>query len=286
MLRRLLASAAAVVAPVCAACAVCVAGALAPAGAHAAAARAAAAPLPSRGSVRGTVVSVGWSSLTLRLGGRPMSVMGALTAAADHVAAGEYPYVWGGGHAAAGMADVGILDPAHHPGNGPGHNGRRVGYDCSGTVAAVLSGAGLWTAGTGVPSDAGIVSELRRAGVIAAGAGHGPASVTLWDHRGVHIFMAIGGRYFGTSDGGAGAPANPSGGAGWLDDGAPDTLRGAFRPFHVVAGALRGRMIYGPTLTLALRGPVADTAAALAVGTRVRVGYRTLHHVLVASSVS
>jgi hypothetical protein len=254
---------------------VCVAalGCVAPA-----AARAAASPLPSRGTVSGTLVSTGWSSLTVRTHARRMRVLTALDAAADQVAAGRYPYVWGGGHAAAGSADTGER-------GGPGHNGTRVGYDCSGTVAAVLAGANLWTPGTGVPSDAGIVSELRHAGVVVAGAGHGPDAVTLWDQRGQHIFLQLGDRFFGTSDGGAGAVDNP-GGAGWLDDGAPDTQRHSYHAFHFVAGALSGRVDYGPTVTVALRGAVADTASSLVAGSRVRVDYRTLHHALVAVSVS
>jgi hypothetical protein len=63
-----------------------------------------------------------------------MSVERALIAAADAVARGDYPYVYGGGHAEAGTASIGI--------KGPGYNGRRVGFDCSGSVAAVLAGAG------------------------------------------------------------------------------------------------------------------------------------------------
>ena len=243
------------------------------------AAQAAAAPLPSRGTVHGTVVSTGWSTLTVRTHVRKLGVMAALTAAADRVAAGQYPYVWGGGHAAAGAADTGMR-------GGPGHDGRRIGYDCSGTVAAVLSGAGLWAPGTGVPSDAGIVSQLRRAGLVVGGAGHGRGSVTLWDRRGSHIFIQLGERFFGTSDGGAPPVDNPRGGAGWLDDGAPDTGLRSFHPFHFVAPALRGRVDYGPTVTVALRAPLADTAAELAPGTRVRMSYRTVHHALVATSVS
>jgi cell wall-associated NlpC family hydrolase len=248
-------------------------------GALTAAALAAPAPLPSRGTVRGTVISTGWSTLTIRTATHRMDVMAALNAAADRVAAGDYPYVWGGGHAAAGDPDIGMK-------GGPGHNGRRVGYDCSGTVAAVLAGAGLWAAGTGVPSDAGIVSRLRQAHLIVRGAGHGPRTVTLWDDRGSHIFIQLGDQYFGTSDGGAGAVDNPNGGAGWLDDGAPDTHERAYHAFHFVPGALRVSVLTGPTVTVGLRGEVADTASELAAGTRVRVSYRTLHHALVATSVS
>jgi hypothetical protein len=252
---------------------------LVPVAAPAAARATAPTTLPSSGTVRGTVVSTGWSALTIRTATHRMGMMAALDAAADRVAAGDYPYVWGGGHAAAGSADTGMR-------GGPGHNGRRVGYDCSGTVAAVLAGAGLWAAGTGVPSDGGIVSELRHARLIVRGPGHGPRTVTLWDDRGSHIFIQLGEQFFGTSDGGAGAVDNPNGGAGWLDDGAPDTQLRRYHPFHFVAGALRGAVLTGPTVTVGLRGEVADTASELVAGTRVRVSYRTLHHALVATSVS
>jgi hypothetical protein len=233
---------------------------------------------PSRGVIRGAVVSLEWSELTVQHAGRRMSVLGALTHAADAVARGEYPYVWGGGHAFAGTASTGVR-------GGPGANGRRVGFDCSGSVAAVLAGADLWAPGTGVPADGGVIRALRRAHLVARGAGHGPRSVSLWDDPGVHIFMQIGTRFFGTSDGGSPSPANPAGGPGWLADGAPDTLRQAFHPWHLVRAALAGRVDVGRTITVALTGPLSDTAGALAVGDRVGVRYATRRHTLVALSV-
>lgn len=189
----------------------------------------------------GTVVAIGWSSFTIRTGGRRMSVVRALTAAADAVAQGDYPYVYGGGHAQAGTASIGL--------KGPGYNGHRVGFDCSGSVGAVLAGAGLLPPGMPVPDDAGIVTELRRQKLIARGVGRGPGAVTFWDKPGVHIFMSIDGRDFGTSDGGAGNPAQLHGGAGWLNDGAPDAANPAFRPYHLVASELTAATVYGPTLT-------------------------------------
>ena len=234
---------------------------------------------PSAGLVRGTVVSLDWSELSVQRAGPRMSVIGVLTRAADTVAAGDYPYVWGGGHAFAGVASTGTR-------GGPGANGRRTGFDCSGTVAAVLAGAGLWVPGTGVPSDAGIISELRQARLITRGAGAGPHSVTLWDDRGVHIFMQIGARFFGTSDGGPPSPENPRGGAGWLDDGAPDTLNHHYRPWHFAPAALAHRVDAGQIVTVALRGALADTAGELAVGDRVGVRYATRHRALVALAVA
>jgi hypothetical protein len=212
----------------------------------------------------GTVVSLSWSSFTVRTGGRRMPVVRALTAAADIVAQGDYPYVYGGGHAQAGTASVGI--------KGPGHNGRRVGFDCSGSVGAVLAGAGVLPAGLPVPNDAGIITELRHAGLIARGVGHGPGAVTFYDRPGVHIFMSIDGRFFGTSDGGAGNPSQRNGGAGWLDDGAPDASIPAFKAYHLVAAALSTPTIYGPTLTFQA-GSDYGLLEDVAVGDTIQVTY-------------
>jgi hypothetical protein len=172
------------------------------------------------------------------MGGRRMSVVRALTAAADAVAQGDYPYVYGGGHAEAGTASIGI--------KGPGYNGRRVGFDCSGAVGAVLAGAGLLPAGTPVPNDAGVIVALRQQKLIAPGVGHGLNAVTFWDHPGVHIFMSINGRYFGTSDGGGG---NSQGGPTWLDDSAPLSYSHAYRRWHFQPSVLRNHVIYGHSYT-------------------------------------
>ena len=232
----------------------------------------------SSGVVRGTVVSLDWAELTVQSAGPRLAVIPALTRAADAVAAEDYPYVWGGGHAFAGTPSAGM--------RGRGHNGRQVGFDCSGSVAAVLAGAGLWAPGTGVPSDAGVIHELRQANLIVRGPGKGAHSVTLWDDRGVHVFMEIGSAFFGTSDGGPPSVDNPQGGPGWLDDGAPDTLNRHYRAWHLVGPALAGRVDTGRLLTVALGGPLAYAASGLAVGDRVGVRYGTRHRALVALAVN
>jgi hypothetical protein len=180
------------------------------------------------GSAAGTVTALSGSSFTIQTAGRRVGVVNAMTRAATAITSEDYPYVYGGGHAQAGIASTGT--------KGPGHNGRRKGYDCSGSVAAVLAGAGLWPAGGGVPNDAGVIATLRQERLIVPGVGRGPVEVTLYDHPGVHIFMNIDGRFFGTSDGGGGG--NPRGGAGWLDDGAPDASSRAYKPYHFVSSVL------------------------------------------------
>jgi len=227
-------------------------------------------------SVTGTVAVAGQSSVTVETPGRAVGVVNALASAADRITRADLPYVYGGGHAQAGVASVGVR--AH------GHNGRRVGYDCSGSVAAVLGGAGLRPAGAGVPNDAGVIQELLAARLIAPGAGTGPVEVTLYDHPGVHIFMNIDGRFFGTSDGAGGG--NPRGGAGWLDDGAPDASSRAYRRYHVLPSVLRASTNAGHSVTFQLGG--LDTSQILLEpGVRVQVTYRqTREGTLEATAVS
>jgi hypothetical protein len=114
-----------------------------------------------RHQISETIVSIDWSSFTIQTGGKRMAVINALTAAANAITAGDYPYVYGGGHAEAGIASIGI--------KGPGYNGRRIGFDCSGSVAAVLAGGGVWQAGTGVPADNGVIAQLLQERLIARG---------------------------------------------------------------------------------------------------------------------
>jgi hypothetical protein len=226
-------------------------------------ARVAAPPrVQARGSVLGTITAASWSSFTIQTPGRPIGVVNALAGAASSVTNKDYPYVYGGGHAQAGTASIGI--------KGSGYNGRRIGFDCSGAVAAVLAAAGLWQAGSGVPNDAGIVAQLRSEGLIARGVGTGPVAVTLYDHPGVHIFMSIDGRFFGTSDGAGGG--NPRGGAGWLDDGAPDAMSPLYKSYHFVPSVLRGSTSSGHDVTFQTSG-LQDAVGSLSVGDKVQVTY-------------
>ena len=124
------------------------------------------------GTATGTVSAIGpWqSTLTIRLHARRMAVIAALVRTADDVTRGDYPYVWAGGHAAAGVASTGGVKPhgGRHPRQPP------IGFDCSGAVAAVLAGAGLWAPGSPVPNDADLVTSLLRAHVIARGRAGAP----------------------------------------------------------------------------------------------------------------
>jgi hypothetical protein len=217
---------------------------------------------PMTGHASGTVIGVDGRTFAIEASAGRMSVVAALTEAANQVTAGDFPYVYGGGHPQAGIASIGI--------KGPGYNGRRIGFDCSGSVAAVLAGAGVWQVATGVPNDAGIITQLLQEHLIARGAGRGATEVTLYDDPGVHIFMNIDGRFFGTSDGGGGGDA--AGGAGWLDDGAPDAHSHAFKAYHLLPGILGEQTTFARIFTFQTGGE-ASIVKGLELGGEVHVSY-------------
>jgi hypothetical protein len=192
-------------------------------------------------------------------------VVNALAATATRIEGQDTPYVYGGGHAAAGNASIGIP--------GPGYDGKRIGFDCSGAVGAALVGGGLWPPGTGVPNDAGIIAQLRSERLIVPGVGTGPVEVTLYDHPRVHIFMNIDGRFFGTSDGGDGADA--AGGAGWLYDGAPDASNPEFKAYHLRPSVLSGSTSSGQSLGFDL-SQTRSLEGGLLTGEKVKVSYKEL----------
>jgi len=226
------------------------------------------------GSVSGTVSSVDGSQLIIRTSGPRNGVINRLIFAANRITKDNYPYVYGGGHAVAGQASIGI--------SGPGYNGHRKGFDCSGSVAAVLVAGGLWPAGSGVPSDAGMISELKSWGLIAHGVAKGPVGVTLYDDPGQHIFMSIDGRFFGTSDGAGGG--DPRGGAGWLNDGAWDAFSSTYRRYHFIPSAMKHTHGSGQKVAFQLQTPSGQPAPT--AGQNARVSYEELAAgVLVATSV-
>jgi len=231
---------------------------------------------PVHEQVSGTVLSVSGRTFAIETGGARMSVVAALTDAANNVTAGDFPYVYGGGHAQAGIASIGI--------KGPGYNGRRIGFDCSGSVAAVLAGAGVWQPTSGVPNDAGIIAELRQQHLIARGVGHGATEVTLYDDPGVHIFMNIDGTFFGTSDGGGGG--DRAGGAGWLDDGAWDAHSHIYKPYHLLLPVLERQTTFARILTFQTAGRP-SLVHGLELGGGVHVSYtQTPNGRMTAVSVS
>jgi hypothetical protein len=213
-------------------------------------------------TITGAVTAINAYSVTIQTAGRQAAVIDAMTATANRLTKGNYPYVWGGGHGQAGVPSVGV--------KGPGYNGRRTGFDCSGSVAAVLAGAGLWPAGSGVPGDAGVIGQLMQDRLVAPGPGTPPDEVMLYDDPGVHIFMSIDGRFFGTSDGGGG---NSKGGPTWLNDGAGDASNRAFKHYHVLASVLTAQVNTGASFTFEIT-PSTVSAGSFTLGDHVTVGYR------------
>jgi hypothetical protein len=117
-------------------------------------------------------------------------------AAAQAIDRKRYPYVWGGGHAAAGTPDRGA-------------GGTLVGYDCSGSVCAVLAAAGLGFH-KGGPVD---VSGTLAASWGVPGEGR---TFTVWANA-IHVFIIFntpkGREHWGTGDWGkgfGGAGFNPN----------------------------------------------------------------------------
>jgi hypothetical protein len=212
--------------------------------------------------VSGSIAAMSGSWFTIQVGGRRTGVVNAMVDTANALTAHDYPYAWGGGHFEAGVASAAA--------GRKGHRHRAAGFDCSGSVAAVLAGAGLWPPGGPVPSDAGVIAQLLHQKLIARGPGKGPVEVTLYDHPGVHIFMNIDGRFFGTSDGGGGGSAK--GGPGWLYDGARDAFSSAFKQYHVLPSVLKRITTYGQALTFRT-DEGASLLQAAALGDRVIVAY-------------
>ena len=223
-------------------------------------------PVTPTGSASGAVIAVDANSFTIQTRGTAAGVIDAMTTYATSLGAEDFPYVWGGGHIQAQIASVGET--------GPGHNGKRKGFDCSGAVAAVLTAGGLWPKGQGVPNDAGVIQYLLKQGLIAKGPGAGPYEVTLYDDPGIHIFMNIDGRFFGTSDGNGGGDA--AGGPGWLSDGAYDALNPkVFKRYHFLPSALNDSGADSHQVTFRYAGGVAgaEQAAGLSLDANVHVAY-------------
>lgn len=155
------------------------------------------------------------------------TVIDAITSSAATINNANFPYVWGGGHAHAGTPDTGT-------------GGSKIGYDCSGSVAAVLSGAGVVTPGQSIGRDDSLVATLVQQGFLQPGGGTGSPEVSIFDNPGQHIFMRINGQYFGTADATGHLPGTSLQGAGWIANGSP----GTFNQYHVPPAILSKSTTY------------------------------------------
>lgn len=139
-------------------------------------------------------------------GSSTKTVYSAIVEGANAIDSAKLTYVWGGGHSQAGQTTGG-------------------GFDCSGAVAAVLAGASLYSGSVG--RDDSFVASLVQSGTLVPGTDNGPSiqKVNVYDNPGVHIFMEIGGRFWGTWAGGT----STAGGGGWC----PNGNTSGFKAYHV-----------------------------------------------------
>jgi hypothetical protein len=146
------------------------------------------------------------------------TAMAAMIKEATKLTNAKDPYVWAGGHTTLGVPTSG-------------------GFDCSGSVSAVLGAGGFLSS----PQD---TQSLRQAlgKSVLPGKGSGNPECTIWINSTVaprHTFMRLNGQYFGTSVGGTNADNtrlnSTSSGPSLYVKGtpAPNTTDPAFAAFHI-----------------------------------------------------
>jgi hypothetical protein len=161
------------------------------------------------------------------------TVLQDITEAANAIAAKRYPYSWGGGHNSTFSPSLG---GSQDGGGGP----QVVGFDCSGSVSAVLYAAGLLTSPQVAGDMLNAISKYTDPGVAPGNDG-----VTIFACP-THTFMKIGTQYWGTTDGGSPAPG---GGAGWDPDQATSTYLAGFQAAHIKPATLAQNYPYTYSLT-------------------------------------
>jgi hypothetical protein len=158
------------------------------------------------------------------------TVINAILNAANAIDSKHYPYAWGGGHRQIGVASSGGNDDG---GSGPVD----IGFDCSGSVSAVMGAAQLMT----TPSAAiGFPSCLGSAATTGKDTSNSN-SVNIY-YCSTHVFMEINGRYWGTTAGGAQADAK--GGPGWLSGPAPYATDPTYSVVHIKSATLSSTCKY------------------------------------------
>lgn len=124
----------------------------------------------------------------------------AMITRAAEISNKNYPYSWGGGHQHVGTPSIG------QPGGPAGSSGVN-GFDCSGSVLAVLAAGGFVPTGSSFGSSGEMLHVYGHIG--ESGPGPKNKGVTIYANA-THEWMTINGRYFST-----GWNKNPAGGAGW-----------------------------------------------------------------------
>lgn len=142
------------------------------------------------------------------------------------------------GGTAAAMQQAMQIDAQHFPYSwGGGHGGFSGPFDCSGAVSSVLH-AGGW------------LQKPMVSGELASFGAAGPGPITIYAN-GVHAFMSIMGKFFGTSG------SNPGGGAGFFPSSVGEgeaqsgDSGGAFHVRHPLGAG----MIGGQVQPVAFNGP-------------------------------
>ena len=149
---------------------------------------------------------------------------------ASEISNKNYHYSWGGGHASAGTPSMG--------GESSSGGAQNIGFDCSGSVSAVLVAGGYIPKGQSIGASGSFGSEF--AGSMHAIPGPSPKGkgVTIY-YNSTHEWMTINGRYFST-----GWNKNPNGGAGWgsEDPAHWPSAEGSYQSVHLPEGSGKGEL--------------------------------------------
>ena len=163
--------------------------------------------------------------------------LNAMDTRASEISNHNYPYAFGGGHPHVGTPSMGT----EHESGGALVNG----FDCSGSVLAVLAAGGFVPTG----SSFGTSGEMGHVYGHIGEPGPGPKGkgVTVY-YNAQHEWMTINGRYFST-----GWNNNPKGGAGW---GSEDPTKwpsaeGGYESFHLKSSELEEPYTGEPAPSLA-----------------------------------
>lgn len=145
----------------------------------------------------------------------------AMISRASEISNKNYQYSWGGGHQSIGTPSIGS------PGGPPGSSGVN-GFDCSGSVLAVLAAGGFVPTGSSFGTSGEMVHVYGHIG--EPGSGPEGKGVTVYANA-EHEWMTINGRYFSTG----GSSKNTKGGAGWGGEGKANWGEepGNFESFHL-----------------------------------------------------
>lgn len=162
-----------------------------------------------------------------------MTRIQAMIEAANALSAKNYPYVYGGGHGTCGVPSRG------------NSGGSLIGFDCSGSVSAVLGAAGLISSPVFTGNIVSAMGAYLKPGLDTSGNG-----VNIFNNNVSgnldHMFMEIEGQYFGTWDGGTNP--NTRGGPAWLTGNASLVTNPSFSHYHIPQTILSQTTTYNSPL--------------------------------------